>query len=153
MLSFEEKKAIFDSYLELTATPVSMNRVNYHFEGSAIAKTMVVRFLHPNGNALIYAGYMPKEETEKEGYISVLEASEAEIRDLVDKALEYLKKKENGYEVGYQELWTNHYGEKLILQYDHPMWAVLVENGQIEGIFKSKEAAEGYLMDEGFLED
>lgn len=153
MLTFEEKRAIFDSYPELTATPVSMNRVNYHYEESAVAKTMVVRFLHPNGNALIYAGYLPKEETAKEGYISVLEASEEEIRDLVDKALEYLNKKENGYEVGYQELWTDQYGEKLCLQYDHPMWAVLVENGQIEGVFKSKEAAEGYLMDEGFLED
>lgn len=153
MLTFEEKKAIFDSYPELTATPVSMNRVNYHYEESAVAKTMVVRFLHPNGNALIYAGYLPKEETAKEGYISVLEASEEEIRELVDKALEYLNKKENGFEVGYQELWTDEYGETLILQYDHPMWAVLVENGQIEGVFKSKEAAEGYLMDEGFMED
>lgn len=34
---------------------------------------IAVRFLHPNGNAFIYAGYLPKEETDK-GYISVLKA-------------------------------------------------------------------------------
>lgn len=38
MLSFEEKKAIFDSYPELTATPVSMNRVNYHLKEVLLLK-------------------------------------------------------------------------------------------------------------------
>ena len=64
-LSFEEKKAIFDDYEELTAVPVSMNRINYHFNASAVDHKIVVRFLHPNGNAFIYAGYLPKEETDK----------------------------------------------------------------------------------------
>ena len=62
-LSFEEKKAIFDDYKELTAVPVSMNRINYHFNASAVDHKIAVRFLHPNGNAFIYAGYLPKEET------------------------------------------------------------------------------------------
>ena len=60
-LSFEEKKAIFDDYEELTAVPVSMNRINYHFNASAVDHKIVVRFLHPNGNAFIYAGYLPKD--------------------------------------------------------------------------------------------
>ncbi|MGB7460681.1 MAG: hypothetical protein WA887_07385, partial [Carnobacterium jeotgali] len=85
MLSFEEKKAIFDSYEELTATKVSMNRLNYHFKDSAVPKTMAIRFLHPNGNALIYAGYLPKEETDK-GYVSVRDETEETIRSMVDQA-------------------------------------------------------------------
>ena len=83
-LSFEEKKAIFDDYEELTAVPVSMNRINYHFNASAVDHKIVVRFLHPNGNAFIYAGYLPKEETDK-GYISVLESDEGTIRFLPEK--------------------------------------------------------------------
>ena len=94
-LSFEEKKAIFDDYEELTAVPVSMNRINYHFNASAVDHKIVVRFLHPNGNAFIYAGYLPKEETDK-GYISVLESDEGTIRFLLEKAISFLKKTVDG---------------------------------------------------------
>lgn len=150
-LSFEEKKAIFDSYKELESVPVSMNRLNYHFKDSAVAKKIAVRFLHPNGNAFVYAAYLPKEETKK-GYISVLEEDEATIRQLVDQAIEYLKKTEDGYEEGYSELWFDVMGEALRLRYENPLWAVVISTGQVEGVFKTKEAAEGYLMDEGFQE-
>lgn len=150
-LSFEEKKAIFDDYKELTPVPVSLNRLNYHFKASAVDHTIVVRFLHPNGNAFIYAGYLPKEETAK-GYLSVLDADEAEIRDLVEKAIDYLKKTEDGYVEGYSELWFDQTGDVLRLTYDNPMWSVSLPNGTIEGVFKSKEAAIGYLMDENFFE-
>ena len=101
-LSFEEKKAIFDDYEELTAVPVSMNRINYHFNASAVDHKIVVRFLHPNGNAFIYAGYLPKEETDK-GYISVLESDEGTIRFLLEKAISFLKKTADGYVEGYSE--------------------------------------------------
>lgn len=150
MLSFEEKKALFDEYKELTAVPVSLNRTNYHFESSAVDKTTVVRYLHQNGNALIYAGYLPKEETIK-GYISVLNADEKEIRRLVDKAIIFLKKTSDGYEEGYSELWFDQNGDVLRLVYDNPMWSVNLPDGKMEAIFKTKEAAEGYLLDENFF--
>lgn len=149
ILTFEEKKEIFDSYPELEASPVSMNRLNYHFKESAVAKTVVVRFLHPNGNAFIYAGYLPKEETNK-GYISVLEDDEDRIRELVEEAISFLRKTESGYEDGYSELWFNQEGEVLRLQFENPVWSVLLPSEQIEGIFKTKEAGESYLRDEGF---
>ena len=150
MLSFEEKKALFDEYKELTAVPVSLNRTNYHFESSAVDKTTVVRYLHQNGNALIYAGYLPKEETIK-GYISVLNADEKEIRRLVDKAIIFLKKTSDGYEEGYSELWFDQNGDVLRLVYDNPMWSVNLPDDKMEAIFKTKEAAEGYLLDENFF--
>lgn len=148
-LSFEEKKRIFDSYPELEAVPVSLKRLNYHFNGSAVEKTVVVRYLHPNGNALVYAGYLPKEETQK-GYVSVLEEDEAGLREWVEKAIAHLKKTEDGYEDGYSELWFDQQGEVLRLTYENPVWSVLLADGQVEGIFKTKEAGEGYLHDEGF---
>src|SRR5699024_9533009 len=103
------------------------------------------------GNAFVYAGYLPKEET-KDGYVSVREASAEEIKQLVDKAIAHLRKTKDGYEEGYQELWISEKGEKLFLRYDNPMWLIVLENNQIETVFKTKEAAEGYLMDEGFFE-
>lgn len=148
-LSFEEKKRIFDSYEELEAVPVSLKRLNYHFKDSAVAKTVVVRFLHPNGNALVYAGYLPKEETQK-GYVSVLEEDEASLREWVEKAINHLKKTEDGYVDGYCELWFNAQGDVLRLTYENPVWSVLLPDGQVEGIFKTKDAGEGYLRDEGF---
>ncbi|SFH59323.1 hypothetical protein [Pisciglobus halotolerans] len=151
MLTFEEKKAVFDGFSELRAVPVSLQRINYHFDESAVEKTIVVRYLHPNGNAFVYAGYLPKEET-KDGYVSVREASAEEIKQLVDKAIAHLRKTKDGYEEGYQELWISEKGEKLFLRYDNPMWLIVLENNQIETVFKTKEAAEGYLMDEGFFE-
>ena len=148
-LSFEEKKAIFDDYKELTAVPVSMNRINYHFNASAVDHKIAVRFLHPNGNAFIYAGYLPKEETDK-GYISVLESDEGTIRFLLEKAISFLKKTADGYVEGYSEKWVDRSGEVLLLIYDNPMWSVALKNGQMEGIFKTRDAAVGYLNDEGF---
>lgn len=152
MLSFEEKKALFAEYKELTVVPVSLNRTNYHFESSAVDKTTVVRYLHQNGNALVYAGYLPKEETIK-GYISVLNADEKEIRRLVDKAIIFLKKTSDGYEEGYSELWFDQNGDVLRLVYDNPMWSVNLPDGKMEAIFKTKEAAEGYLLDESFFKN
>lgn len=152
MLTFEEKKALFEEFSELRAVPVSLKRINYHFDESAVDKKIVVRFLHPNGNAYIYAGYLPEEETE-DGYVSVLEADEEEIKDLVKKAIRFLKKTKDGYEEGYQEIWVNELKEKLYLRYDNPMWLVVLKNNQVEAVFKTKEAAEGYLMDEGFFDN
>ena len=152
MLTFEEKKVLFEGFPELRAVPVSLKRINYHFDKSAVDKKIVVRFLHPNGNAYIYAGYLPEEETE-DGYLSVLNAEEEEIKDLVKKAIRFLKKTKDGYEEGYQETWKNELKETLYLRYDNPMWLVVLKTNQVEAVFNTKEAAEGYLMDEGFFDN
>ena len=150
MLSFEEKKAVFDSFPELTSQEVSMKRLNYHFAESAVPKTTVVKFLHPkSGNALIFAGYLPKEET-KEGYISAIDATKEELIELIQKSIEFLKLTEDGYEEGYEENWHDERGDTLILRYSNYMWVVVMSSGSVEAVFKTKQQAEGYLMDEGF---
>lgn len=150
MLTFEEKKAIFDSFSELTCHPVSMNRLNYHFEESAIPKTILVKYLHPkSSNAFIYAGYLPGTET-KGGYISVHDDSKEAIIEKVNLALEYLRLTEDGYPDGYEEQWRDNRGDDLILRYENYMWLVVMTTGAVEAVFKTKQQAEGYLMDEGF---
>lgn len=150
MLSFEEKKALFNSFPELSEQAVSMNRLNYHFEESAVPKTTVVKFLHPkSANAFVFAGYLPKDET-KDGYLSVRDASKEEIIKLVEEAIAYLRLTEDGYEDGYEEMWSDVNGDILTLQYTNYMWTVLMASGAVEAVFKTKEQAEGYLMDEGF---
>ncbi len=152
MLSFDEKKQIFDSFEELTLTKVSLGRLNYHFEGSAVPKTIVIKYLHPkSGNAFVYAGYLPKEET-KEGYLSVHDLEETAIRELVVKALDFLKKTEDGYVEGYEEVWRDDHHDQLILRYSQPIWLIVMTTGSVEAVFKTKEAAKSYLNDEGFFE-
>ncbi|QIL46881.1 hypothetical protein G7081_07240 [Vagococcus coleopterorum] len=150
MLSFEEKKAIFDSFEELTCQPVSLNRLNYHFEESAIPKTTLVKFLHPkSGNAFIYAGYLPGQET-KGGYISVHGDTKEQIIEKVNLALEFLRLTEDGFPEGYEEEWRDNHGDELTLRYQNYMWVVVMTSGAVEAVFKTKQQAEGYLMDEGF---
>lgn len=150
MLTFEEKKAIFDGFSELTCQAVSMNRLNYHFEESAIPKTILVKYLHPrSGNAFIYAGYLPATEA-KGGYISVHDATKEEIIEKVNLALEYLRLTEDGFPEGYEELWRDNRGDELTLRYNNYMWSVIMSSGAVEAVFKTKQHAEGYLMDEGF---
>lgn len=150
MLSFEEKKAIFDSYDELEMKEVSLGRLNYHFKDSAVAKTMVVKFLHPkSANAFVYGGYLPKEET-KDGYLSVHDLEETEIRQRVEAAIDFLKKTADGFEEGYTESWQDDRQDELLLQYSGGVWLIVLTTGSVEAVFKTKEAAEGYLIEEGF---
>lgn len=150
MLSFEEKKAIFDSFSELTCQPVSLNRLNYHFEESAIPKTTLVKFLHPkSGNAFIYAGYLPGKET-KGGYISVHGDTKEQIIEKVNLALEFLRLTEDGFPEGYEEEWRDAHGDQLTLRYQNYMWVVVMTSGAVEAVFKTKQQAEAYLFDEGF---
>ena len=151
MLSFEEKKQIFDEYDELVVREVSLNRLNYHFEDSAVEKTIVVKYLHPkSNNAFIYAGYLPDAQT-KDGYISVRDANEEEIRQYVQDAIDFLKKTRDGYVEGYSEEWCDEREDLLILQYSNGIWMVVLTTGSVEAVFKTREAAESYLVEEGFL--
>lgn len=150
MLSFSEKKAIFDSYPELTVQPISMNRLNYHYEDSQVAKTVVVKNLHPKShNVMIFAGYLPASETQS-GYISAIDEDEKTIRLLVNEAMDYLQKLPNGFEEGYTEVWRDDRADELKLQHQNLAWVVIMTSGSVEAVFKTKEAAESYLKEEGF---
>ncbi|WP_430535076.1 hypothetical protein [Listeria rocourtiae] len=147
MLSFEEKKNIIDEYTELEAHPVSMGRINYHFPDSVREKRIAVNHLHPNGNAFVYAPYL--DEADKNGFVNIREATESEIRELVSGAISFLSTDGDEFEEGYEEEFRDAYRTVLILRYENKMWAIYSDD-HLEAIFPSREAADGYLADEGF---
>lgn len=151
MLTFDEKKQIIEEFTELEVQEVSMNRLNYHYHESAVPKTTVIKFLHPKShNVLVFAGYLPENQT-KDGFISAIDATGEELRELIRLALEELNKTEDGFPEGYEEEWQDARGDTLKLRYVSPVWAIVMTSESIEAIFKTKEAGESYLEDEGFF--
>lgn len=151
MLNYEGKKAIFDSYSELVSQGVSMGRLNYHFDESAVPKTLLIKHLHPkSGNAFIFAGYLPEEDT-KDGYVSVHDATEAELREFVERGMEFLRLTKDGYPEGYEEIWVDDHRDELILRYTNEAWLIIMQSGGVESVFMTKDQAESYLNDEGFF--
>lgn len=151
MLTFDEKKKIIEEFSELREQKVSMNRLNYHFDESGVDKTIVVKYLHPKShNVFVYAGYLPSSET-KDGYISAIDAAEEELRELIRLGIAELRKTEDGFPDGYEELWEDDRGDLLRLRYIAPVWGIVMQTESIEAIFKTKEAGEAYLEEEGFF--
>ncbi|CAO1610617.1 MULTISPECIES: hypothetical protein [Brochothrix] len=152
MLTFEQKEAIIDQFSELKKQPVSLKRINYHYEESEQEKTILVRHLHPNGNIWIYAPFLAMEETDDKGYVNGRDYSEKQLIAAVQAGIDELQKDESGFKADYKETWANtRLHQKLVLAHEKDMWQVLTDDGNIEMAFYAKTAAESYLEDEGFF--
>lgn len=90
MLTFEQKLEVIASFPELERKDVSLGRVNFHYEGSAHDKTMVVYHLHPKGNGFVYAGLLDEVETDAKGMVNIRDFSENELRTLIAHSIESL---------------------------------------------------------------
>lgn len=149
MLSFTEKKALFQQFNQLEEQAVSLGRFNYHFTESKRSKTIIIKYLHPNGNGFIYAPF--SDESGKDGYVNIREMEEPELIELLEKALEYMASDGDAFAEGYTEKYVDDFGDKLLLCYENKIWT-LYAGENVEAIFKTHEAALGYLSDEGFFE-
>ncbi|OLN22212.1 hypothetical protein BTO30_10715 [Domibacillus antri] len=154
MLTFEEKKAIIDTFPQLTAKDVSMKRVNYHFEDSLYEKTVVVYHLHPNGNGFVFVGDLPGYEANEKGLVNIREASESELRAAIADSIRYLsdKTEEEVIEqepISKEEEWRNREGQTLLLANEDELWNVYT-GLNLEESFESFKEAERYLLEEGF---
>ena len=69
MLSFEQKKLIFQSFEELQEKPMSHNRINYMYPDSLQRGKMIATQLHPSGNGYIIGKYMDEETLRMKGYV------------------------------------------------------------------------------------
>lgn len=146
MLTFEEKQAIIESFPQLTRKEVSMKRLNYHFEESLYDKTIVVQYLHPNGNGFIYLADVPGYETDNRGLVNIREATEAEIRTMIADSIAALS--EDDEEEMIEETWTD--GEStLLLKEEKGFWNVYHELN-LEDSFGEYGEAVAYLKEEGF---
>ncbi|WP_239256553.1 hypothetical protein [Listeria ilorinensis] len=149
MLTFEQKQQIFAHFDELEEKSVSMGRLNYHFEGSQREKTLIIKHLHPNGNAWLYAPFLESDDLDKEGYLNIRDLSENEIAHLLKEAIRYLSTDGDPYQEGFHEWYQDRNGDALKLSYENKMW-IIYTGENVEAVFPTREAAIGYLTDEGF---
>ncbi|EDO0068112.1 hypothetical protein GLX89_14295, partial [Listeria monocytogenes] len=122
-----------------------------HYPASKRDKKIIVKHLHPNGNAFVYAPFLEVEPLDKQGYVNVKDYSENEIRVLLLEAKEFMDSDEDGYKEGLTKIYQDNSGEKLSLVYENKMW-VIYTGENLEAVFPTLESAEGYLLDEGFFE-
>ncbi|MBO1004016.1 hypothetical protein [Pseudogracilibacillus auburnensis] len=152
MLTFEEKQAIIESFPQLTKKEVSMKRINYHFEDSVYEKTVVVQYLHPNGNGFVFIGDLPQYNADQRGLVNIREATEDELRSMIEDSIQYLSESDPDDEVednNLEQEWRNSEGQILILAHEDERWNIYT-GLNLEESFGSKEDAQTYLKDEGF---
>lgn len=153
MLSFEEKKAIIESFDELMAKPISMNRLNYHYPGSQYEKKIVVEKLHPNGNGFVYVGDLLAYKADDRGLVNIRDFSEQELRDVIEDSITYLTEVDDVVEeVTIEESFRNRSGDQLLLSFDGAFWNVS-HGFNLEESFGTREDAEEYLATEGFKKE
>lgn len=149
MLSFEEKQAIIEKMNGLEANPVSLGRINYHYPESKRDKQIVVKFLHPNGNGFVY--WPDSLEAGKDGFVNIRDYNASELEAVLKGAIGYLQTDGEPYQNGDTILFRNDRGEELRTSYENEMW-IIYTGDNVEAVFPSLEAAQGYLLDEGFYE-
>lgn len=153
MLSFEEKKAIIDSFDELVAKSISMNRLNYHYPESQYEKKIVVEKLHPNGNGFVYVGDLLAYKADDRGLVNIRDFSEQELRDAIEDSITYLTEVDDVVEeVTIEESFRNRSGDQLLLSFDGAFWNVS-HGFNLEESFGTREDAEEYLTTEGFKKE
>lgn len=148
MLSFEEKSAIIEGFPELIKKPISMNRVNYHYEKSLYDKTIVVEKLHPNGNGFVYIGDLEKYEdvANEKGLVNIRDFDEHSLREILKDAIRYLSEDRD---VPIEETWISRDGIELQLVHYKRDWNIYYQNN-LEETFGTREAAIAYLREDGF---
>lgn len=148
MLSFEEKSAIIEKFSELVKKPISMNRVNYHYEESLYDKTIVVEKLHPNGNGFVYIGDLEKYEdvASDKGLVNIRDFDKQSLQEIIEDAIRYLSEDR---EVPIEETWISKDGTELQLVHHKRDWNIYYQNN-LEDSFGTREAAEAYLREDGF---
>jgi hypothetical protein len=93
MLSFEDKKAIFQSF-NLVEKQISNGRVSYVYPESKQRGQVLATQLHPSGNGYVIGKYMSEETlTENEykadsrGWISIKDFSEDKLVKVISEAI------------------------------------------------------------------
>ena len=155
MLTFEQKKAIIESFPGLTKKEGSLGRLNYHFEGSLHDKKIVVNHLHPNGNGFVYAGHLPKKKTGPKGMVNIRDYSEEQLRSLIADSIAYLSTEQEANDNTLdsvdpiEEIWVNQKGDTLRLVQEDELFNIYTGNN-LEDSYNSYKGAVTYLQSEDF---
>ncbi|MFZ3576948.1 hypothetical protein [Virgibacillus sp. DJP39] len=149
MLTFEEKLTVVNKFPELNRKDISMGRVNFHYENSAIDKKIVVHNLHPNGNGFVYAKKIGGYKTDRNGMINVRDYSEKELFEIIQQAIQSLSPEANTEVIPDDESWINANEQTLLLTYEDGLWNVYAGQN-LDGSFHSYKQAIQFLDEEGF---
>ncbi|MDF0728825.1 hypothetical protein PY093_19615 [Cytobacillus sp. S13-E01] len=151
MLTFDEKLAIIEEFIELERKDVSLGRVNFHFKESISDKKNVVYHLHPNGNGFVYGEYLTGYETNDKGMVNIRDFSKSELRTIIQKSIDSLSHlhNENDHEQIEDETWINDEKQKLTLKFEDDTWNVYA-GLNLDGTFNSYGEAAQFLDEEGF---
>lgn len=161
MLSFEEKLEICSTYAQLERRNVSLGRVNFAYEESAYDKKTVVYHLHPNGNGYVYAGLLKGESTDDKGFVSIRDASEEGLRDLISRSIASLTRTEQEQAPAskpsethpttpdYPQQWSGPDSQKLTLKFEDDLWYIYT-GANLEVAFETMEEVLEYMAEEGF---
>ncbi|WP_274648645.1 hypothetical protein [Paenibacillus humicola] len=155
MLTFEQKQSILDAFPELERKPVSLGRINYHYEGSLYDKKTVVYHLHPNGNGYVYAGLLQEFPVDDRGFVNIRDFGADELRRIVAESIRSLSQREEEpakpkrRKKKKEQHWTNTEGQSLVLKFEDDLWYVYA-GLSLESVFETFEEAEAYLREEGF---
>ncbi|RXZ78971.1 hypothetical protein EBB07_24875 [Paenibacillaceae bacterium] len=176
MLTFEQKLEIIQSFPELQRKDVSLKRVNFHYEESVHEKKIVVYHLHPNGNGFVYAALLQEYPADDRGFVNIRDFSAAELRELVQQSIASLSGSADGDEAAssaalskgqsvarheeagehysadelISETWHNEDGQALTLRLEGDLWYTY-SGDNVDMAFESREEADEYLAEEGFL--
>lgn len=88
-LSYEQKRKIFNSFLELAEVISPDGRISYLFEGSNRKKKQIARELSYTGNGYIFGDYLDYSEypIDPRGWINVRDLNEQDLRTLIEKVI------------------------------------------------------------------
>ncbi|WP_173917386.1 hypothetical protein [Halobacillus sp. Marseille-Q1614] len=148
MLTFEEKLSIIEEFKELKKSPISLGRVNFHFEESLYDKKNVVYHLHPNRNGFVYGAEIEGCETDDRGMVNIRDYNENELRTIIREAIDSLSKTP-AEKNPIMEEWLNRSGQSLVLMREDDGYNVYAEE-TLEGTFNSYSEAANFLEQEGF---
>lgn len=162
MLTFEEKIKIIDSFSDLDKKEISLGRVNYHYENSAIDKKIVVYHLHPNGNGFVYAGKLQGYPSDEKGFVNIRDYAPNELRSLIEQSIRSLTIGRTESQQGgpspqspiknintQEEHWVGPNHQSLLVKYEDDLWYIYA-NDQLEAAFESYQEVEIYMEEEGF---
>jgi hypothetical protein len=153
MLTFEEKKAIIESFPEIVRKEVSMGRLNYHYGKSSSDKKVVVYHLHPNGNGFVFAKHLQGVSTDSKGFVNIRDYSADDLRAIIQQSIKSLEPKPTD-EISIigdleEETWIDKNRHTLLLKKEDGAWNVYA-GLNFDGTFNSYREASSYLEEEGF---
>lgn len=149
MLTFEEKLNVVNKFPELERKDISMGRVNFHYEKSAVDKKIVVHHLHPNGNGFVYTNNIGGYQTDNKGMTNIRDYSENELTEIIQQSIHSLSPEANAEVIPDDEHWINENEQTLLLVYEDGLWNVYAGQN-LDGSFHSYKQATQFLDEEGF---